>query len=459
MTSSRAWRYLLMALVALAALRLAGFVATFGGESLQMDFSAFYTAGEALNAGLSPYESHILASPPIWDGIDRYQHSRFLYPPLVATLFQPVADLPYHVAKVAWMIVGLLALFGALLLSMRLVGVRLTEPAAWITWLVALTFHPLLTFLERGQIDSLTLLLLTGGIALLCTRRREGTAGLLIAAATLLKLHTVLLLPFLVLRRRRRALAGYAIGGVLILILSLIFNGPALLLDYLTVEFPRISRYGEGGTPEMLVDPAVIADLQPGEGLTVKQGRVYRHESFAFVSNASLGRTRTGYRLQEHLTAAGLPSAQTVASLVFFALLFAIVALLHRWASPRDHVDPTYDLIYWHLALVIVLLSAPLTWVMNTIWLLTLTPLLVREFSSPRPPARRIALTLVGLGLAVAALPDHLALPRFFPPGTVGETAWQKYVIAQLLVALGLAGCLLPQRPRSTKPTAPSASS
>ncbi len=226
MTGSRAWHYLLMALVALAALRLASFVATFGGESLQMDFSAFYTAGEALNAGLSPYQNHVQASPGIWDGVDRYQHSRFLYPPLVATLFQPVAHLPYHVAKVAWMVVGLLALIGALLLAMRLIGVRLSEPAAWITWLVALTFHPLLTFLERGQIDSLTLLLLTAAIALLCTRRREGTAGLLIAAATLLKLHTVLLLPFLVLRRRRRALIGYAIGGVLILVLSLILNGP-----------------------------------------------------------------------------------------------------------------------------------------------------------------------------------------------------------------------------------------
>ena len=59
-------------------------------DSLQMDFSAYYTAGEALSVGLSPYVTHVSTDPVIWDGQGRYRHSRFLYPPLVAEILSIV---------------------------------------------------------------------------------------------------------------------------------------------------------------------------------------------------------------------------------------------------------------------------------------------------------------------------------------------------------------------------------
>ena len=43
----------------LAFIRLLGFSIAFGEKSLQIDFSAFYTAGESVNAGLSPYKNYI----------------------------------------------------------------------------------------------------------------------------------------------------------------------------------------------------------------------------------------------------------------------------------------------------------------------------------------------------------------------------------------------------------------
>ncbi|MBN1250308.1 MAG: DUF2029 domain-containing protein [Anaerolineae bacterium] len=452
MTAPRSLRWLLVALVAVALVRLIGFAVAFGQESLQMDFAAFYTAGEALNAGLDPYRSHIFRSPPIWDGVDLFQHSRFLYPPLVATLFQPVAWLPYSVAKAAWMVVSLLTLAIALILAMRVAGVRLSDNAAWATWLVALVFHPLLTFLERGQIDSITLLLVTAGIVLLGRRRREGIAGLLFALATLLKLHAVLLVPFLVVQKRWRALASYAAGGVLLLLLSLLLNGPTLLVQYATVEFPRISEFGEWGTDEMRVDPARVAALQPAEGLTTKDGRVYSREYFSFVSNASLGRTQAGYKLQGLLGAMGFGSAQSVAALVTFGVCFGVVVALQWGRCFVDLSQPTAAFLYWQLALVIVLLSAPLTWVMNTIWLLALVPLAIRwgiarRAGAPEPWPRRLGWVLVAFGLVIAMVPDHLAFSLLIPAGAAGEAAQQKYVIAELAVALGLVLCLLRHRP------------
>lgn len=417
-----------------------------------MDFAAFYTAGEALNAGLDPYQSHIMRSPPIWDGVDLFQHSRFLYPPLVATLFQPVAWLPYHLAKVLWMLLSLLALAASLVFAMRVAGVALDDTVAWATWLIVLVYHPLLTFLERGQIDSITMLLITVGIVWLSQRRREGAAGLLLALATLLKLHTVLMLPFLLLRRRWRALAGYAAGGIVLLLLSLLLNGPAMLLQYATVEFPRISRFGEWGTDDMRVDPDRVAALQPGPGLTTKDGRVYSHEVFAFVSNASLGRTQAGYRLQERLAAAGVGSPQSVAALLAFVLLLASVGLCHALDGFVDLSRPEFGFLYWQLVLVIVLLSAPLTWVMNTIWLLALLPVVLRRLTSrsaaaPYPWHRQLGWLAIAIGLTIAALPDTLAYALLMPTGVLGEAAQQKYVIAQLTLAIGLMLYLIRRRP------------
>lgn len=448
-------RWLLIALVALALLRLAGFVVAFGRESLQMDFSAFYTAGEALNAGLDPYDNHIMRSPPIWDGVDLFRHSRFLYPPLVATLFRPVARLPYAVAKVAWMTVSLLALAGSLVLVMRIAGVRPTGNVALATWLVALIFHPLLTFLERGQIDTITMLLISGGLALMVTRRRDALGGLLIALATLLKLHTVLVIPFLVLRKRWRVLAGYAAGGVLLLVLSLVLNGPAMLVQYATVELPRISQFGEWGTDEMRVDPARVEALQPGEGLTFKDGAIYSREYFGFVSNASVGRTRVGIWLQGVLSNAGFDSAQSVAALVVYAWFLGGVALLHWQAALVDLSEPIPASLYWQLVLVIVLLSAPLTWVMNTVWLLALVPFAARAVTAAHPWPCALGWILLALGLVVATLPDTTTFSLLVPASAVGELTRQKYVIAELAVAAGLVLCLVRwQAPRGRDATA-----
>jgi hypothetical protein len=431
-------KLLLYILVAVALLRVLGFVAAFGEESLQMDFSAFYTAGEALNAGLSPYRNHITATPPIWDGVDRYQHSRFLYPPLVATLFQPVALMSYHAAKYLWMIVSLVALCASLILALRLSGTGMRGAAAMTTALVTLVFHPLLTFLERGQIDSITLLFVTRGIALMCLKKRSGVAGFLIAVATLLKLHTLLIVPFLVLRKQWRVLAGYAAGGVLILVFSVLFCGPQALQQYVTVEFPRIAKFGEGGTEDMRVDPAIVASLEPGEGLTVKDGRVYPRTYFTFVANASLVRLPVMRRIQSLLFSVGFPSPQTAASLIVFGLFLGVLAVLQWCGALAPSGTPQQEFLYWQLVLVIIMLSAPLTWVMNTVWLLTLLPFSISGLFAPHLLVKRISLVMVSVGLLIAALADHFAFPMLLPSAMLTSLRHDKYVLAELLAAAGL---------------------
>ena len=108
-------------------------------DSLQVEFSTYYAAGEALNCGLSPYVNNVDHVPPIWDGLDRYRHSRFLYPPLAATLFRAFALLPYATAKVIWTILNALFVAAAIYAAAKASGPRssasksagtVTRPAA-----------------------------------------------------------------------------------------------------------------------------------------------------------------------------------------------------------------------------------------------------------------------------------------------------------------------------------------
>jgi len=54
----------------------------------------------------------------LWDGLALFRHSRFLYPPLVADLFRPLAALRYQTAKLLFT----LAMLGAWLGAAALVG-------------------------------------------------------------------------------------------------------------------------------------------------------------------------------------------------------------------------------------------------------------------------------------------------------------------------------------------------
>src|SRR5512137_1029090 len=82
--------------------RIINYTMLFSEQSLQMDFTAYYAAGKSLNNDLSPYVNYILTRWELWDGVATFNHSRFLYPPLVANLFQPLAKLPYINAKYIW---------------------------------------------------------------------------------------------------------------------------------------------------------------------------------------------------------------------------------------------------------------------------------------------------------------------------------------------------------------------
>ena len=133
--------------VTVAVAVVTAFAAYVAVASLQEDFAAYWIAGAARRLGLDPYINHLgsAAAPGLWDGVAPFGHSRFLYPPLVAELFRPLAALPYRAAKALYTGAAVAAwIASALLLGRRAAPVFLGAGAL---------FFPLYLHLERGQID------------------------------------------------------------------------------------------------------------------------------------------------------------------------------------------------------------------------------------------------------------------------------------------------------------------
>lgn len=472
-------RVALAALLCLALGRLLFLSAQFAMQSLQMDFAAYYVAGRAVDLGLTPYVNHIDHAPPLWDGVARYAHSRFLYPPLAAYLFVPLARLPYLTAKSLWTLLGLVCTGASLVITSRAIRpTRLSSTGWMVVGAGTALYHPLLTHLERGQIDSLTLVLLVASIALmrqhgqdsrLPPRLYDVAAGLLLALATLLKLHVGLILPFLVIRRRFTVSIAYAAGLTLIIIVSMLV-APQLSRDYVQHELPRISAFGEGGTDDMLANPTQLEALVAGlpewqtrlAGVEGTGTLVTLREYFPFVSNGTL--VREAMRTVERLH---LPISISQLSVGLFGMLFGVFSFWQRLnpgiyaSTQRARTAPEQgvaEFLYWAMALIVIMMTAPATWVMNLVWLLPLGVIFVAE--APRVIGQvpmglpSIGLLAIGfVGLALAAMPDRIVSPWdasiayrlsdevLYPWGWLWAS--RKYLVAQGILLVSIAGYVI----------------
>jgi hypothetical protein len=426
-------RAVLLALLAVLAVRLSVWAVHFGLDSVQQDFASYYVAGQAVARGLSPYDNHVGADPPLWDGVAVHRHSRFLYPPIVAWTFRPFSWMPYAVAKIVWMGVALAALAIALWRAARAVGLRLDAARIAALAAIALAYFPVLPLLERGQIDTVTLALLMIAVGMMVRGRRPLLCGLLLALATAIKLHGLFLLPFLVARRQWRVVSGFAAGVAGILAVSLLAHGSAPLARYATEELPRISRYGDRGPADSRLDPGLLRPLlgDAAPGHTTVQGKTYAVETLSFEINASVVRTPLGRTVWHGVRDLGIPIAPAQVSLIFLAVgATVLLAWQLRNGVPRDRLG---DLAYWCAVLTLVLLCAPLTWAMATTWMLPVAVVLLKGFEERRTRGLVTALGLCATGLVLAGMPDGLldglpVLPSF------------KYVGAEVLCLVGLLG-------------------
>jgi hypothetical protein len=370
--------------VQLAVAAVAGAAVVTAASSLQQDFAAYRVAGAAQRAGLDPYVNHVgeTEAPGLWDGVAVYRHSRYMYPPLMADLFRPLAPpLRFLTAKLVFAAAMLAAWLGAAALA----GKR--DRA--LVLIAGALFCPIYRHFERGQIDVLLLLLLTVAWR---ERARPIVAGLALAAAIAVK-PTLAGVALIVAVLGKARVTVATLGGLALLVgLTTLVDGQARLREYVHVVMPRAGLYGEGGTEEMLLPEARLPAARD-DGLTAMDDRVYRTTIGDSPAAASLPRLLA-------------PEGPSRASALFpFAVVFGLLVwFARRCVAARG--DPEW--LFWAAAVASVITS-PAGWVMGLVFALPLAPrlfaaLVERRWSRPRAVATVLCWAGIALPLPVAGL-------------------------------------------------------
>jgi hypothetical protein len=178
---------------------------------LQGDFFVYYRAGHRVLHGMAIYPAD--------------ETDRFLYAPIFAIGFAPFALLPRHAAQGLWFVFnawGLVALITGTVIMLFGRSRRLSAPLLAIP--VLLSFRFIGNNIEHGQINLPILALCVW--AIVCGREdRPRLAGVMLAAAVLVKPFALLAALYLTLRRKWAVLGWALVAGSAMAVLPIFVFG------------------------------------------------------------------------------------------------------------------------------------------------------------------------------------------------------------------------------------------
>jgi hypothetical protein len=199
----------------------------------QGDFNVYYRTGHRVLHGLAIY-------PP--DDSDR-----FLYAPIFAIAFAPLAAMPRHLAQFVFFVINAFALVELVLgAGVILFGRERRLPASLIVLPVLFAFVFIDNNIEHGQINLPTLALIVWAI-IAAEESRNVSAGAMLATAILIKPFAVLAALYLLVRCRFAPLGWTVIAGVVLLAAPIVFFGPHRWIEqnaaYVTAMASMTNRY------------------------------------------------------------------------------------------------------------------------------------------------------------------------------------------------------------------------
>lgn len=192
--------------------------------ALRTDFASFYYAGKASARGLDMYAARVLDSLAAADGVVNHVLP-YLYPPVVAAFAQPLSYLTpvtaqrwWDAAQLAFIVgVGVILLLTRFPASLALAS-RTQHMTGALVVCASLLVFPFWQNLLFGQINTLVLLLMSAFFFLSRYRTRDWSAGVVLAAATLVKVTPAMLVLPMLLEKRWNVLGGF-VAGILALVL------------------------------------------------------------------------------------------------------------------------------------------------------------------------------------------------------------------------------------------------
>jgi hypothetical protein len=206
-----------------AAVQLVGL----SNASLQYDYKPYFDAAASLNRGGDPYAAFLNACGPVWC------HVGYIYPPLFAELFRPLALLTPHQGALVWLVLSYALLAASIVVADRVVRGWLSLTNRAILLLAAMVFVPLYKNFYFLQVGALMLLILAAA-AWAFTLRRDGATGGLLGLATVLRVTPLIQAPML-LRSRADLRRPAGVAGLVIGIIAIM--GTLALLTTSTFEY------------------------------------------------------------------------------------------------------------------------------------------------------------------------------------------------------------------------------
>jgi alpha-1,2-mannosyltransferase len=149
------------------------------------------------------------------DGTDSWERFNYPNPPIMALLLEPLVKLPPLVGALCWFYLKV----GMTLLAIHWAFSLVERPGrlfpAWGKALaVLLSLRPIMGDLTHGNVNLFILFLVLGSLYAF-RRRRDFTAGIVLALAIACKVTPALFVPYFVWKRAWKTLAGCAVGLVL----------------------------------------------------------------------------------------------------------------------------------------------------------------------------------------------------------------------------------------------------
>jgi hypothetical protein len=188
----------------------------------RLDFVCYYDSALALRMGLDPYTSNLSAignrfgfeTGPLIYGVDT---------PFFLLLFEPLTRFPPATAFAIWTLFNLVVLGAAIyLLLVRRPG--LDASTGWLLGALILAFYPVGWNFFWAQTQVLIMAVLVLAMRAM-EDEREGTAGLMVALAGLLRAYPFLLLGYFAVRRKWRALKFAIVGAIAGALIPVAFFG------------------------------------------------------------------------------------------------------------------------------------------------------------------------------------------------------------------------------------------
>lgn len=205
------------------------------GTALMPDFAAMYVAGTVL----AEHGPERLYDFDLQEQVRRSEFPRspaterlpYVYAPWFAYLWRPLAALPYEQAGIAWLVASLALMLAGIACLWRTFP-EILPSERWPLALLVLSFEPFLfECWANGQVSSFPFLAVSAAL-LFESRGRPVAAGALLALLTYKPMQPPLLFALLALGGRWRTLAGIAIGGAVLFLVSAALFGPAIVVEY-----------------------------------------------------------------------------------------------------------------------------------------------------------------------------------------------------------------------------------